>query len=141
MGGGHGTTMALGYAWFDSYDNVGYVLTLHIFPPYSLPYKCMGWMIPIQSSTRSIEERRPIAAHNLSGRRTRFTVHCTLTDHDSYRHTRSMHETWLIYDLLSRCTAVDNTTSKPCATAVVNWNKLEITCITTSTACILDIHR
>ena len=101
----------------------------------------MGWMIPIQSSTRSIEERRPIAAHNLSGRRTRFTVHCTLTDHDSYRHTRSMHETWLIYDLLSRCTAVDNTTSKPCATAVVNWNKLEITCITTSTACILDIHR
>ena len=32
-----GTTMALGYAWFDSYDNAGYVLTLHIFPPYSLP--------------------------------------------------------------------------------------------------------
>ena len=28
--------MTLGYAWFDSYDNVGYVLTLHIFPPYSL---------------------------------------------------------------------------------------------------------
>jgi len=28
--------MALGYAWFDSYDSVGYVLTLHIFPPYSL---------------------------------------------------------------------------------------------------------
>ena len=27
--------MALGYAWFDSYDSVGYVLTLHIFPPYS----------------------------------------------------------------------------------------------------------
>eukprot|EP01048_Picozoa_sp_COSAG05_P018045 COSAG05_NODE_2571_length_2885_cov_55.161522_3_plen_126_part_00 len=25
--------MALGYAWFDSYDSVGYVLTLHIFPP------------------------------------------------------------------------------------------------------------
>ena len=24
--------MALGYAWFDSYDSVGYVLTLHIFP-------------------------------------------------------------------------------------------------------------
>ena len=29
--------MALGYAWFDSYDSVGYVLTLHISPPYSLP--------------------------------------------------------------------------------------------------------
>eukprot|EP01048_Picozoa_sp_COSAG05_P006037 COSAG05_NODE_375_length_10634_cov_14.790603_8_plen_30_part_00 len=28
--------MALGYAWFDSYDSVGYVLTLHIFPPYNL---------------------------------------------------------------------------------------------------------
>eukprot|EP01048_Picozoa_sp_COSAG05_P043781 COSAG05_NODE_24400_length_251_cov_1.631579_1_plen_27_part_01 len=27
--------MALGHAWFDSYDSVGYVLTLHIFPPYS----------------------------------------------------------------------------------------------------------
>ena len=25
--------MALGYAWFGSYDSVGYVLTLHIFPP------------------------------------------------------------------------------------------------------------
>eukprot|EP01043_Picozoa_sp_COSAG02_P096225 COSAG02_NODE_32529_length_515_cov_0.456731_1_plen_64_part_00 len=36
-GGGYGTTMTLGYAWFDSYDSVGYVLTLHIFPPYSLP--------------------------------------------------------------------------------------------------------
>ena len=24
--------MTLGYAWFDSYDSVGYVLTLHIFP-------------------------------------------------------------------------------------------------------------
>ena len=33
---GLGTTMALGYAWFDPYDSVGYVLTLHIFPPYSL---------------------------------------------------------------------------------------------------------
>ena len=31
------TIMALGYAWFDSYDSVGYVLTLHVFPPYSLP--------------------------------------------------------------------------------------------------------
>eukprot|EP01048_Picozoa_sp_COSAG05_P023547 COSAG05_NODE_5148_length_1252_cov_2.924545_2_plen_43_part_01 len=30
--------MALGYAWFDPYDSVGYVLTLHIFPPYSLGY-------------------------------------------------------------------------------------------------------
>eukprot|EP01048_Picozoa_sp_COSAG05_P009306 COSAG05_NODE_755_length_7517_cov_61.549609_2_plen_60_part_00 len=29
--------MALGYAQFDSYDSVGYVLTLHISPPYSLP--------------------------------------------------------------------------------------------------------
>ena len=29
--------MALGYACFDSYDSVGYVLTLHICPPYSLP--------------------------------------------------------------------------------------------------------
>ena len=26
--------MTLGYAWFDSYDSVGYVLTLHILPPY-----------------------------------------------------------------------------------------------------------
>eukprot|EP01048_Picozoa_sp_COSAG05_P027184 COSAG05_NODE_7805_length_767_cov_1.525449_1_plen_26_part_10 len=26
--------MTLGYAWFDPYDSVGYVLTLHIFPPY-----------------------------------------------------------------------------------------------------------
>ena len=25
--------MTLGYAWLDSYDSVGYVLTLHIFPP------------------------------------------------------------------------------------------------------------
>ena len=25
--------MALGYAWFDSYDSVGYVLTLHVSPP------------------------------------------------------------------------------------------------------------
>ena len=31
--------MALGYAWFDSYDSVGYVLTLHICPPYSRPEK------------------------------------------------------------------------------------------------------
>ena len=35
--GGQGTTMALGYAWFDAYDSVGYVLTLHIFPTYNLP--------------------------------------------------------------------------------------------------------
>ena len=28
--------MALGNACFDSYDSVGYVFTLHIFPPYSL---------------------------------------------------------------------------------------------------------
>ena len=27
------TTMSLGYACFDPYDSVGYVLTLHIFPP------------------------------------------------------------------------------------------------------------
>jgi len=37
VGGGHVTTMALGYARFDSYDSVGCVLTLHISPPYSLP--------------------------------------------------------------------------------------------------------
>ena len=30
--------MALGYAWFDSYDNVGYVLTLHISPHTVCPY-------------------------------------------------------------------------------------------------------
>eukprot|EP01048_Picozoa_sp_COSAG05_P015257 COSAG05_NODE_1819_length_4019_cov_8.560714_1_plen_34_part_00 len=33
--------MTLGYEWFDSYDSVGYVLTLHIRPyiyhPYILP--------------------------------------------------------------------------------------------------------
>ena len=38
MGGGYGITMALGYAWFDSYDNVGYVLTLHISPHTVCPY-------------------------------------------------------------------------------------------------------
>ena len=31
------STMALGYAWFDCYDSAGYVLTLHISPPYILP--------------------------------------------------------------------------------------------------------
>ena len=36
------TTMALGYAWFDSYDSVGYVLTLHISPPYILPIQAYG---------------------------------------------------------------------------------------------------
>ena len=30
--------MALGYAWFDSYDSVGYVLTLHISPHTVCPY-------------------------------------------------------------------------------------------------------
>ena len=30
--------MAVGYAWFDSYDSVGYVLTLHISPPTVCPY-------------------------------------------------------------------------------------------------------
>ena len=36
--------MTLGYAWFDSYDSVGYVLTLHIFPPYNLPWHaCTGY--------------------------------------------------------------------------------------------------
>ena len=35
--GDYGTTMDLGYAWFDSYDSVGYVLTLHVFPAYILP--------------------------------------------------------------------------------------------------------
>ena len=30
--------MALGYAWFDSYDNVGYVVTLHISPFTVCPY-------------------------------------------------------------------------------------------------------
>ena len=39
--------MGLGYAWFDSYDSVGYVLTLHVSPPYILPLNlmyggCMG---------------------------------------------------------------------------------------------------
>eukprot|EP01048_Picozoa_sp_COSAG05_P034454 COSAG05_NODE_14408_length_397_cov_1.828859_1_plen_43_part_10 len=29
----YGTSMALWYEWFDSYDSVGYVLTLHISPP------------------------------------------------------------------------------------------------------------
>ena len=37
-GGGYGTTMALGYAWFDSYDSVGYVVTLHISPHTDCPY-------------------------------------------------------------------------------------------------------
>ena len=32
VGGDYGITMALGYAWFDSYDCVGYVVTLHISP-------------------------------------------------------------------------------------------------------------
>ena len=30
--------MALEYAWFDSYDSVGYVLTLHISPHTVCPY-------------------------------------------------------------------------------------------------------
>ena len=30
--------MALGYAWFDSYDSVGYVVTLHISPHTDRPY-------------------------------------------------------------------------------------------------------
>ena len=30
--------MALGYAWFDSYDSVGYVVTLHISPFTVCPY-------------------------------------------------------------------------------------------------------
>ena len=30
--------MALGYAWFDSYDSVGYVVTLHISPHTDCPY-------------------------------------------------------------------------------------------------------
>ena len=40
--------MTLGYAWFDSYDSVGYVLTLHIFPPYILPLKIENahWVAP-----------------------------------------------------------------------------------------------
>ena len=38
MGRDYGTTIALGYAWFDSYDSVGYVLTLHISPPTVCPY-------------------------------------------------------------------------------------------------------
>ena len=35
--------MALGYACFDSYGSVGYVLTLHISPPYSLPIQAYVW--------------------------------------------------------------------------------------------------
>ena len=35
--------MALGYAWFDSYDSVGYVLTLHISPPDILPVQAYVW--------------------------------------------------------------------------------------------------
>ena len=38
MGGDYGTTMALGYAWFDSHDSVGYVLTLHTSPHTICPY-------------------------------------------------------------------------------------------------------
>ena len=38
MGRDYGTTIALGYAWFDSYDSVGYVLTLHISPNIVCPY-------------------------------------------------------------------------------------------------------
>ena len=30
--------MTLGYAWFDPYDSVGYVLTLQISPPTVCPY-------------------------------------------------------------------------------------------------------
>ena len=30
--------MTLGYAWFDSYNSVGYVLTLHISPNTVCPY-------------------------------------------------------------------------------------------------------
>ena len=38
MKGDYGITMALGYAWFDSYDSVGYVVTLHISPFADCPY-------------------------------------------------------------------------------------------------------
>ena len=38
MGRDYGTTIALGYAWFDSYDSVGYVVTLHISPFTDCPY-------------------------------------------------------------------------------------------------------
>jgi len=46
--------MTLGYAWFDSYDSVGYVLTLHIFPPYNMIWRWChtvnaidgGWWLP-----------------------------------------------------------------------------------------------
>ena len=38
MKGDYGITMALGYAWFDSYDTVGYVVTLHISPFIDCPY-------------------------------------------------------------------------------------------------------
>ena len=38
MKGDYGITMALGYAWFDSYDSVGYVVTLHISPHTDCPY-------------------------------------------------------------------------------------------------------
>ena len=30
--------MTLGHAWFDSYDSVGYVVTLHISPHTDCPY-------------------------------------------------------------------------------------------------------
>ena len=33
--------MTLRYAWFDSYDSVGYVLTLHIFP-HTICHRSLG---------------------------------------------------------------------------------------------------
>eukprot|EP01048_Picozoa_sp_COSAG05_P016652 COSAG05_NODE_2175_length_3437_cov_25.916417_2_plen_70_part_00 len=38
MEGDYGITMALGYAWFDTYDCIGYVVTLHISPHTDCPY-------------------------------------------------------------------------------------------------------
>ena len=33
--------MALGYAWFDSYDSVGYVLT-YTYSPHTVYYRSLG---------------------------------------------------------------------------------------------------
>ena len=46
--------MALGYAWFDSYDSVGYVLTLHILPPYSLAKVIEALLLTLPESFGSL---------------------------------------------------------------------------------------
>eukprot|EP01048_Picozoa_sp_COSAG05_P005049 COSAG05_NODE_291_length_12036_cov_15.352266_1_plen_93_part_00 len=67
VGGDYGTTMALRYAWFDSYDSVGYVLTLHISPPTICPYLKRGamssWEQELQELGHKAGQSRSLTEH------------------------------------------------------------------------------